>query len=170
MPFCKNCGAQVNGQFCPQCGTSAAAAAQPAAGGPAVPPPAAAYSAAAPQAAPAQAGLTDNVAAMLSYVLGFVTGIIFLVLEPYKNNKFIRFHAFQSIFISAAAIAISIVLGIIGSIVFSTMGFSMWSVWTTLSLLVRLALFVLWLILLIKAYQGQKFKLPVIGDIAEKQA
>jgi uncharacterized membrane protein len=174
MPFCKNCGASVSGAFCPQCGTPAAAPTAPAGGAytpPAAPPqaPAANYGAA-PQPAPAAAGLTDNVAAMLCYVPALISGIIFLVLEPYKNNKFIRFHAFQSIFFGAAVIAIEIVLGIIRSIVFSTISFSVWGLWVLITQLVWLGFFAIWVFLLIKAYQGQKFKLPVIGDLAEKQA
>ena len=174
MPFCKNCGASVSGAFCPQCGTPAAAQAPPPGGAytPAAAPPqppAANYSAA-PQPAPAAAGLTDNVAAMLCYVPALISGIIFLVLEPYKNNKFIRFHAFQSIFFGGAAIALQIVLGIIRTIVFAAISWSMWGFWVFITQIVWLALFAVWVLLLVKAYQGQKYKLPVIGDLAEKQA
>jgi uncharacterized membrane protein len=93
-----------------------------------------------------------------------IPAIVFLVIEPFNKKRFVRFHAFQSIFFSVAWIVIDIGVTIIGHIPF--LG------WATLFLwpLVSLVLFVIWLILLLKAYQGQMFKLPVIGDIAEQQA
>jgi uncharacterized membrane protein len=113
--------------------------------------------------APAAAGLTDNVAGALAY-LTIIPAIVFLVIEPFNKKRFVRFHAFQSIFYFVAWIAIDIGLAIIGRIPF--LG------WATLFLwpLVSLALFVILLILALKAYQGQMFKLPVIGDIAQQQA
>src|SRR5579864_4887273 len=87
MPFCANCGASVEGRFCAKCGTPLAGEAPPAGATPLGPGPAAA------------AGLTDNVAGALCYVLTFITGILFLLLEPYNRNRAIRFHAFQSIFL-----------------------------------------------------------------------
>lgn len=104
--------------------------------------------------------MTDNVAATLCYVLGFISGIIFLVLEPYNKSKNVRFHAFQSIFLSVVWIAVWIVLGIILP----------WSLYFTLSPIISLAFFILWLFLLWKTYQDQKVVLPVIGPLAEKQA
>jgi uncharacterized membrane protein len=104
--------------------------------------------------------MTDNVAATLCYVLGFISGIIFLVLEPYNKSKIVRFHAFQSIFLSVVWIAVWIVLGIILP----------WSLYFTLSPIISLAFFILWLFLLWKTYQDQKVVLPVIGPLAEKQA
>jgi uncharacterized membrane protein len=101
--------------------------------------------------------LTDNVAGMLAYVT-IIPAIIFLVLEPYNKNRFVRFHAFQCIFFGVALIVIHIALMFIPII------------GTVISLLVSLAAFALWIVLLIKAYGGQMFKLPVIGDMAEKQA
>jgi uncharacterized membrane protein len=93
-----------------------------------------------------------------------IPAIIFLVMEPYNRNRFIRFHSFQCIFVAVAWTALWIVLGIVIRIPF--FGWLTFLVWP----LVSLAGFVLWLILVLKAYQGQMFKLPVIGDIAEKQA
>src|SRR5438552_9990723 len=98
MAFCPSCGNQVDGRFCAKCGTAVDAQA---AGG--------AASSAAPAGVPATtqaAGLTDNVASALCYALGFITGILFLVLEPYSRNRKIRFHAFQSIFLNVACIVI----------------------------------------------------------------
>jgi uncharacterized membrane protein len=101
-------------------------------------------------------GLQPNVAGLLCYVLGWVTGIIFLVIE--KDNEFVRFHAWQSIVVFGALTVVSIVLGIIPIIG--------WIV----AWLLSVAGFILWIILMIKAYQGQRFKLPIAGNIAEKQS
>ena len=96
-------------------------------------------------------GLPSNTAAALSYVLGWLTGIVFLLLE--KDDKFVRFHAMQSI-ITFGTITLVSFIPVIG--------------WMLSPILMILA-FVLWLLLIFKAYQGEKFKLPVIGDFAEKQ-
>jgi len=108
-------------------------------------------------------GLADNVAGLLAYVT-IIPSIIFLVIEPYNKNRFIRFHSFQNIFFWIAWIILSIALGIIGQI--PVLG------WMTLFLwpIIGLAGFIVWLVLMLKAYQGQMYKLPVIGDMAEKQA
>ena len=143
--FCISCGAPMpdNANNCPQCGKGISASVG---------------AVAAPAPAPAAAGgLADNLAGMLAYIT-FIPAIIFLVIEPYNKNRFIRFHAFQCIFVSAALFAIHIVLmfvPIIGAVI---------------SLLVSLAALALWIVLLIKAYGGQKFKLPIVGDMAENQA
>jgi uncharacterized membrane protein len=110
------------------------------------------------------AGLTDNVAGMLAYVT-IIPAIVFLVLEPYNKRRFIRFHAFQCLFLCVAAIVLGIALQILWQIPF--LG---WAVGILLWPLVGIAELILWIILLMKAYQGQMFKLPVIGDMAEKQA
>jgi uncharacterized membrane protein len=147
MAFCPNCGAAVDGRYCPKCGTAVDAKVDPA--------PAPVVNTAPVSAA----GLPENTAAALCYLLGFVTGIIFLVLEPYNKNKLIRFHAFQSIFLNVAVIVIVIALDII--LPWQAMGV-MW--------LVRLAFFILFLFMMLQAYQGKKVVLPVIGDLAAKQA
>ena len=154
MPFCPSCGAPVEGKFCGRCGAAVGEPA-PSAGAPA--------GGSAPQAAPAATGMSDNVASALCYVLGLVTGILFLVLAPYNQNKTIRFHAFQSIFLNVAWIVIwfglSIVLrGILGLLALFLVP------------LIGLCFFVLWLYLIIKAYQGRKVVLPVIGPLAEQQS
>jgi uncharacterized membrane protein len=125
--------------------------------GAAVPPPGAAPGVAA-------AGMTDNAASALCYVLGLITGILFLVLAPYNQNKTIRFHAFQSIFMSIACIVFSMVFNMI---IFS--GLHMFSL-LFLSPLISLAFFILWIYMIITAYQGKKVVLPVIGPIAQGQA
>ncbi len=143
MAFCPSCGAAVEGRYCAKCGT----AVDPAA--PAV----------APVPVLTTSGLPENTAAALCYLLGLVTGIIFLVLEPYNKNKLIRFHAFQSIFLHVSVIIIWVALRTI-------LPWSMWFVVT----LIDLAFFVLWLLLLIQTFQGKKIVLPVLGDLAAKQA
>lgn len=107
-------------------------------------------------------GLDENVAGALCYVLGFITGIIFFVME--KDNRFVKFHAVQSI---ATFLPLMILGWIISSLFWSfTM---MWLVGVLSTLLFVIEL-VLWIILIMKAYQGEMYKLPIVGDIAEKQA
>jgi len=166
MPFCASCGTQVEGKFCPKCGAAIVA------GGAAPPPPGSQPYAQQPPtyAAPvASAPMADNVASALCYALGLVTGIIFLVLDPYSKNRAIRFHAFQSIFMHVSVIAVYIVFGIVFRImlaivgVFGLLGIIIWPIFW-------LASVCLWLYLLISAYQGKMVVLPVIGPIAQKQA
>jgi len=118
--------------------------------------------------------MTDNVAGLLCYLAGLITGILFLVIEPYNRNKFIRFHAFQSIFAHVAIIAVWIVVHIISGIIFAVMPWGVFSLLHVLFalvwLVVGLGFFALWIFLMIKAYQGQKFMLPIIGALADKQA
>jgi len=158
MAVCSGCGTQFEGKFCPQCGAPAPEAA---AGGEGQQAQQQQASQTPPGAAPAAAGgMSENVAATLCYVLGFITGIIFLILEPYNRNKIVRFHAFQSIFLSVGLIALNIVLNIILPFVATLV----------ISPLISLGAFILWIFLLIKTYQGHKIVLPLIGPIAEKQA
>jgi len=109
-----------------------------------------------PAAVKSSTGMDENLAALLSYVLGFVTGIIFFVIE--KESKFVKFHAMQSILVSAGLMILSFVLGLIPIIG-----------WIAAILLGPVSL-VLWIILMVKAYKHVWFKLPVVGEIAEKQA
>ena len=146
MPFCPSCGTQIaDGTTCPKCAVGAAPVAS------------------ASPAAPVAAGLTDNVAGALAYVT-IIPAIVFLVLEPFNKKRFVRFHSFQCLFLAAAWIVLNIVLMIL-----SHLPIIGWLV-AILSMLVGLALLVLVVFLILKAYQGQMFKLPVIGDIAEQQA
>lgn len=95
----------------------------------------------------------------LTYLLGPITGIVFLLTE--KKNPFIRFHAMQSTILFGGIFLINIVLGII-----PVLG---WIVALVLSPLLTLVSFILWLVLMWKAYNGEKYKLPFVGDLAEKQ-
>ena len=103
-----------------------------------------------------QTGLTDNSAGALAYVT-IIPAIIFLLVEPYNKNSYVKFHAWQSIFLGIAAFALSFIniIPILGQIIF---------------LLGMLLLFVAWIIVLLKALKGERFKLPFIGNLAEKQA
>jgi uncharacterized membrane protein len=142
MAFCNMCGTQI-----PDGATRCAACS----GRPAVP------------VVAAGPGLADNVAGMLAYFT-IIPAIIFLVLAPYNRSRFVRFHAWQCILFNVAwwilwfGLHILIHLPLLG--------------WLTIFMwpLVSIAGFVVWLVLVLKANQGQMFKLPVIGDIAEQQA
>ena len=145
MAFCSGCGTQVpeGAAACPKCGK---AMGQPAAGGGA-----------------AAGGLADNVAGMLAYIT-IVPAIIFLVIEPFNRNRFVRFHAFQSIFFCVAWTVLWVALSVVGMI--PVLGWATILIWPLLGL----GGLIIWVLLLVKAYGGQMFKLPVIGDMAEKQA
>ncbi len=112
------------------------------------------------------AGLQPNVAGLLCYVAGLVTGILFLVLEPYNKDRFVRFHAFQAIFLHVGLIALWIATSILDAILPWGLGFIV----TLLQLGMWLGGFALWIYTMIKAYNHEKFKIPLIGDIAEQQA
>ena len=110
-----------------------------------------------------QSGLSDNAAGGLAYVT-IIPAIIFLVVAPYNRNSYVRFHAWQSIFFSLACVVFDIALGIVGRLPF--LGWITLFVWP----LVGLAFLILWILLLVKAFSGERYKLPIIGDLAEKQA
>jgi uncharacterized membrane protein len=163
MAFCQNCGTDSQGRFCAKCGSPMPDPGQaaPAPGGYAPPPPAAPVA--------QSAGMEENMASALCYLLGWLTGVIFLVMAPYNQNKTIRFHAFQSIFLNVAMIPLWFV--------FTILSFVMHYI-PVLGALIMLLLwfvfgfgfFALWLFLMYKAYNKEKFVLPVIGPLAEKQA
>ena len=154
MAFCAKCGTALTEgtSFCASCGTPVG----PAAGGPAAP-------------AAAATAMSSNVAGLLCYILGFVTGIIFLVIEPYKNDKFVRFHAFQSIFFNVALIVFwivyMIVVSILGIVSFGILGVALGLV----GLIIFLAILGYWIFLMYKAYSNELYKIPFIGDLAAKQ-
>jgi uncharacterized membrane protein len=104
-------------------------------------------------------GMEQNLEGLLCYVLGWVTGIIFFIME--KDNKFVRFHAMQSIIVFGAIFVVDIILSILR--VFVPF------IWI-LTLLLGIITFILWIVLMMKAYQGQMYKLPIAGDIAEKNS
>ena len=148
MPHCTQCGTSLaeDARFCPSCGRS-----QPATGTPVVP--------------ATQSGLSENAAALLSYVLGWITGLIFLLID---KRPFVRFHAAQSLVTFGGLHIIRVVFGAI-------FGFGWWyyGEWANLGIgamllgTLGLLTFVLWVVCMVKAYQGVRFKLPIAGDVAE---
>jgi uncharacterized membrane protein len=113
--------------------------------------------------------MTDNLASALCYVLGFITGILFLVLAPYNQNREIRFHAFQSIFLNIAWFAAYIVVSIV-AIAFRVIPFLGTFVSIVLHLSLALGGLIIWLYMMFKTYNGEKIVLPFIGPMADKQA
>ena len=105
---------------------------------------------------PTSTGIKPNVAALLSYVLGFVTGLVFILIE--KQNKFVRFHAMQAILVFGALFLIQWIASVIPV------------VGTIFNALVSLAAIVLWVVLMVKANQGESYKLPIVGEFAEKNS
>lgn len=101
-------------------------------------------------------GLDRNLAAALSYLLGFITGIVFLLIE--KNDKFVRFHAMQSTLVFLAIMVLNVAVNVLPVIGWM---FSVFIIWP-LSV-------ALWLVLMFKAFQGEHFKLPYFGDMAESR-
>ncbi len=127
-------------------------------------------SAAPPPAPPASTGMTDNVAGALCYLAGLITGVLFLALAPYNQSKFVRFHAFQSIFFNVAWIALWIIEMIVSMVLATILPFGMHLLFSLLALVIWLGGFLIWLFLMYKAYSNEKFMLPIIGALAEKQA
>jgi len=121
-------------------------------------------------------GLDANIAALLAYLLGFLGGLIFFFME--KSSRFVKFHAMQSILFQVLiavyvifAIIVSVILGVLGAamnggIIITILG----GLFTLVLVVVSLAFFIGFVMLLIKAFQGQTFKLPIIGNMAEKFA
>ncbi len=101
-------------------------------------------------------GLEPNVAGLLCYVLGWVSGLVFLLLE--KDDKFVRFHAIQSIVVFGFINVVYFILGFL-----PVVGF-------VFAYILYVLGFVLWIVLMIRAYQGEKIKMPVAGNFAEKRA
>src|SRR5580704_13063254 len=134
MPHCTKCGAAVadNAGFCPSCGAPQAG------GGAAIP------------TAGTQSGMAENVAGALCYVLGWVTGLIFYFID---KRPFVRFHAAQSIVTFGGLQLIGIVVGML-------FGISLLSGGLGLLWLVSILGFVLWILLMVKAYQGERYRLP----------
>src|SRR6202522_1032059 len=147
MPHCTKCGTMVGEgvAFCPNCGAPQAAATS---GG-----------AMASPAGSGTSGMSENVAGLLCYVLGWVTGLIFYFID---KRPFVRFHAAQSMVVFGGLTIIRIALGMM----FITgtgfhMGFGLLA-------LVSIIGFILWILLMIKAFQGEKYRLPVAADLADQ--
>ena len=166
MAYCANCGTQTSGSFCPNCGAATGGAAGAGTAGASYVPPGT------PSAVQA-AGITENVASALCYtpfLIGLIIDLVLLFLAPYSQNRTIRFNALQSLFLHAALflmwVAIQIVFGIF-AVATHGVGFLF-----SLGLypIISLAIIVLFLVMMYKAYNNQRVKLPIIGDLAQKQA
>lgn len=146
---CANCGAGLASgvTFCPSCGKPALGS-TPA------------------SSVHSSRGMQRNVAGALCYLAGFITGIFSLVCEPYKHDRFVRFHAFQAIFLTVAWLAVYFVFGIVSSMFV----LQLWQVMWMLYSLLGFAFFLLWIFLMYKAYSNEQFKLLVIGDLAAQHA
>lgn len=163
MAFCANCGAALNQEsgFCGGCGKRVGTESPTSVPAPQAIPPASGGIA-------SVAGLDSNLAGALSYALGLVTGILFLVLDPYKNDRFVRFHAMQSVLFSVACVVFSIAWSIVVRIL---MNISVWLALATapLRLLISLGIFALWVYVIFQAYSKREYRIPFIGAIAAKQ-
>jgi uncharacterized membrane protein len=147
MAFCTSCGAEVSGAaFCPKCGAKQGEAAS-----------------AAPAVAVSSDGLAENVAGLLCYVVGWVTGIIFLLID---KRPFVKFHAAQSIVVFGGLTILRIGLGMM----LATGGLFGFGLWGVILGLISLATLVLWILLMLKAYQHELFKVPIAAGIAESIA
>jgi uncharacterized membrane protein len=150
MPHCTKCGALVaeNTAFCGSCGAAQASAA-PAAGA----------------SAGAHSEMAENVAATLCYALGWITGLIFYFID---SRPSVRFHATQSIVVFGGLQILSVVLGTFFGLSLFTGGWTGFSFGLALFRLIQLVGVVLWILLMIKAYQGERFRVPFAADLAQK--
>jgi len=149
MAFCKSCGQEIGtSAFCPKCGASQSTAATPVVG---------------PAASPTE-GIQENVAGVLCYVLGWLSGLIFLLID---KRPFVRFHAVQSIGLNISIVVVYLAVAFSFVMLhFLHLGFLAVAIYPVLWLLVL----VVWVFMMYKAYQHEKFLLPVIGNIAEGMA
>ena len=169
MPTCSGCGSDVADglKFCPKCGqpqASAAASSTSSAG-------AGGGYAGGGAAAGSSAGAAidnQNVMGALAYVT-IIPAILFLVMEPYNKNRFVRFHSFQCLFLALGAFGLSIV-NMILSLVLGFIPVVGWIIGLVLGFGIPIAILAIWLIAVIKAYGGEEYRLPIIGDLAAKQA
>jgi uncharacterized membrane protein len=153
MAFCKSCGQDTGtAAFCPKCGASQSPAAAPGAAPATVP------------AASPTAGIEENVAGLLCYVLGWLTGLIFLLID---KRPFVKFHAVQSIGLNIAIVAVYFAVAIVFFMLhFMHLGVLALAIYPLLGF----GIFALWIFMMYKAYQHEKFMLPIIGNIAEGMA
>jgi uncharacterized membrane protein len=166
MPHCTKCGTELSAsaQFCGTCG-------QPQPAAPASPPPPSWQ----PASATAATGMSENTAACLSYVLGWLTGIIFFLID---KRPYVRFHAAQSIVTFGGLHIIRIVLVMVFGLGWAFGGYSHWGYagWGSMGVGVLLLIgfslltFVLWIVCMIQAASGSRFVLPIAGPIAQSLA
>ena len=114
--------------------------------------------------------MATNVAGALTYLAGFITGIVFIATEPYKSNSFIRFHAFQSIFFNVAWIAFWMVWMVVSAILTPLTAGLFALIALPLILIISLLGFAYWLFLMYQAYQQKLYRIPLIGKYAAQRA
>jgi uncharacterized membrane protein len=169
MSFCQSCGTALVGdtRFCQSCGLSTSLAGD--------------VSVSASEGSGAvvaissptnleQKTMESNLVGALTYLAGFITGIIFLVLDPYKSNSFVRFHAFQSIFFNVAWIAFWIVWMILSAVLTPLTAGIFGLIAVPLMLIFTLGGVGVWIFLMYQAYQQKLFKLPIAGRFAAQHA
>jgi len=146
MAFCASCGQEVgSASFCPKCGANQVMA--PAGGVVAV--------------AATSEGLAENITGLLCYLAGWITGIVFLLID---KRPWVRFHAAQSIAVFGGLTVVQIALSVMSSTIGGLVGFGLMSM---LGLLVGLITFVLWVLLMVKAYKHETFRVPIAAGIAD---
>lgn len=155
--FCSKCGAENpdGAKFCSKCGVTLGVPAKPSEG--AVKP-----------EAESSTGMSANVAGLLCYVATWITGIVFVVLE--KKSSFVKFHAWQSIMTFGVLTVVQIILAIAGSISLLTLSLGPWFALHVIGILVWVLTVGLWIALMVLAYQGKMWKVPLAGNWAEKRA
>jgi uncharacterized membrane protein len=173
MAFCGSCGTQMNDEatLCKTCGKPSSPDVVSASVLDSTAPDSTAHKANSTSATtPSSAGISPNVAGALSYLFGALSGIIFLLIDPFKSDRFVRFHAFQSIFFSLGWIGLWVV-GETAMVLFEaiTAGFLAVLI-IPLSLIFTLGSLGYWFFLMYKAYSGQQYRIPWIGRIAGQQA
>ena len=151
MAFCSKCGGQLadHAAFCPGCGQSQGSS---------------------PAKSGSQSGLAENVASTLCYSVGWITGLIFFLVDQRPS---VRFHAAQSMVTFGGLHVIRICLGFflgVGMMSSGMMDWARFSVGVAILSLISLAGMLLWIVCMVKAYQGERFKLPIAGDFAEQLA
>ena len=150
MAFCSSCGTEVAGAaFCPKCGAAQGVAAS------------------APVAPSPTAGMEENIAGLLCYIFGWVSGLIFLLID---KRPFVKFHAAQSIAFNIAIFAVYVAFAIVGfvftmitAMLHFPVGFLMVFLWP----IIGIGVLITWIFLMYKAYSHEKFKLPIIGNMVE---
>jgi uncharacterized membrane protein len=162
MPFCTKCGSSIADgvAVCPQCGTVTGSAV---AG-----PPAAATASGSVVVTPATTGLSENVAGLLCYLLGWLTGIIFLLID---KRPFVRFHAAQSIVVFGTLTILRMIVtyGLVEGM-FGMHSLGLLGLWSMLSLLIGLLTLILWILLMVTAFQGKQFEVPIAAPFAKSIA
>ena len=167
MSACQSCGAALAAatRFCQSCGAPTALTTEVS-----VAPGDSSAHVMSPSGETGSKTMDTNLVGALAYLAGFVTGIIFLVLDPYKSNSFVRFHAFQSIFFNVAWIAFWIVWAILSAVLTSLTAGVFGLIALPLMLLFTVAGLGIWVFLMYQAYQQRLFKLPVVGKFAAEHA